>query len=199
MEDTQHSAGYYQLSITSTSRYIMRSNSERAFIIAKLQDLLSPRYTIGDIPVYKQLASCVDLLAFSIRAEAIELVIFSIDHSIATYFSQTIANQLIAYQHEHTKHTATIPASRCRIQKLRGPHHALARTVAVHHLHEDWEYDRYSSIGFYLHDRRGDWMRTWRLATLYENNELLYRKLFLNHPFKNLEDPSSLTLRLLAS
>ena len=64
-----------------------------------------------------------------------------------------------------------------RTKKLRGAHQALEQSVAIHSLHTDWEYDRYSSIGFYLHDRRGDWMRLWRLSQLYDNEPTHYRAL----------------------
>ncbi len=62
------------------------------------------------------------------------------------------------------------------MKKLSGKHEALALSASIHLLHKDWEYDRYSSIGFYLHDRRGDWMKLWRLTQLYDNDATLYRE-----------------------
>src|SRR5690606_10730899 len=63
------------------------------------------------------------------------------------------------------------------IRHLAGPHAALQQSVVLHLQHTDWEYDRYSSIGFYLHDRRGDWMHLWRLSQLYANDSTHYQML----------------------
>ena len=51
--------------------------------------------------------------------------------------------------------------------RLAGRHEALCVSKEIHLLHEQWRYDRYSSIGFYLDDRRGDWMRPYRLTSLF--------------------------------
>lgn len=171
--------GYYQVSITSQGgKSLMRSNSERAFTIAQLQDLLSPRLILVEIPAHKQLASCIDLLAFSITNHSIDLLFFSIDKSIAVYLANCVAERVGEY-HQELYPVKTPLAPRICIQKLTGPHQALARSLDIHLQHEDWEYDRYSSVGFYLHDRRGDWMRTWRLAQLYENNSANYYHLLI--------------------
>lgn len=180
MKKHQNGYGYYHITIRSNERsLLMQSNSERAFIIAQLHYFLSPRLIIGDIPAYRQLASCIDLLAFSIKSDAIHLLIFSIDSQLSSYFAHCITTQFQQYRREQTPTRANIfPVfTSTTVKKLAGPHQALAHSLAIHLLHEDWEYDRYSSIGFYLHDRRGDWMRTWRLARLYENDSELYREL----------------------
>lgn len=160
--------GYFRIRITPREgRFLMRSNNERAFILSQLQDALSPRLLINSTPAYKQLASCIDLLAFSIRSASIELIVFGIDRHIVSDFTVHICTQLEAYQSTYQ----TPPEPRVTIERLLGPHEALAHSITLHHLHEDWEYDRYSSIGFYLHDRRGDWMRVWRLRRLYDTPE----------------------------
>lgn len=185
--------GYYSISVTTTGR-IIHTNGERAFVISQLQDLLSPRMLIGDLPAYKQLASCIDLLAFSIQDTAVHLVLFSIDKKVATDFAGRIASRLLQYQSEYQS-TKFAPANDCRIscKKLSGPHDALSETVKIHLLHDDWEYDRYSSIGFYLHDRRGDWMRIWRLSKLYENDAANYEDL-VNNFLSNTKWPRRLQL-----
>lgn len=179
--NTRHAAyGYYQVTIqTSDGSILVHTNTERAFIVTQLQYLLSPRLVLGEIPAYRQLASCVDLLSFSIRSDTVELLLFSIDKSIARYFADQIVEHFGQYQTElrpsalKSRHrTITVT-----LRTLTGPHDALATSVLIHLRHEDWEYDRYSSIGFYLHDRRGDWMRTWRLSQLYENKPEQYLEL----------------------
>lgn len=181
-ERTPHSAqgayGYYSISVKPQQlSVLLRSNNERAFIVSQLQDLLSPRLSLDDIPAHRQLASCIDLLSFSITKRSIQLVLFCIDVAIAKYFTNCIIGRLEQYRGD-TQYTLKPPAHidtpSITVIKLAGPHQALARSLSLHLLHEDWEYDRYSSTGFYLHDRRGDWMRTWRLAQLYNNEPSLY-------------------------
>ncbi len=199
MKGWQKSYGYYTSVISKEgSGALLRSNDERAFIIATLQDTLSPRLLIGEVPAYKQMASCIDLLAFSIRSDAIRLVFFAIDEFIARRFVESIATRLESYQSERGWSQSGLKPRRgsATTKKLRGPHHALIVTTNLHLLHEDWEYDRYSSIGFYLHDRRGDWMRTWRMAQLYENQALNYRHLLISQvssgAFAELSTPQPL-------
>jgi len=184
--------GYYCITLSAEGPApLMRSNSERAFIIAQLQYFLSPRLILGEIPAYRQLASCIDLLAFSIKTNAVHLLIFSIDPTVSRYFTRCLTDQLSQYQTEVNpafSHTYTVRSS---IEKLAGAHEALAQSLAIHLLHEDWEYDRYSSIGFYLHDRRGDWMRTWRLARLYNNECELYRNLIHSHLYRTTVTPTA--------
>lgn len=173
------SHGYYHITVTArSSRRFLRTNNERAFIVSQLQDLLSPRLLLHTIPAHTQLASCIDLLAFSITPDALHLVVFSIDASVAARFSRYLASKLLEYQCEYTPDRLLDESDiHIDLKKLRGPHHALEHSMTLHILHPDWEYDRYSSIGFYLHDRRGDWMRLWRLSKLYDNDPAQYRSL----------------------
>lgn len=182
MKIQSKSYGYYYTSISLPGEQrLIHTNNERAFVISQLQDLLSTRLLIGSIPAHKQLASCIDLLAFSITSEAIKLLVFTIDTSILAYLTNHISTRLAQYQHEYqSAQHQPIVEPRVYTKKLRGPHQALARSIELHRCHEDWEYDRYSSIGFYLHDRRGDWMRTWRLVQVYDNEASNYRLLIEN-------------------
>ena len=180
MELNKQSYGYYHVTIRHNKHgRLLYSNNERAYIVSQLQDLLSPRLLIVEVPPYTQLASCIDLLAFSIRASEIQLVLFAIDKQIAHDFIQILIHRLLQYQSECTPSASIKDLSNTLIQfkRLTGPHQALTATTTLHILHEHWEYDRYSSIGFYLHDRRGDWMRTWRLTQLYDNTVEQYQAL----------------------
>lgn len=192
------SHGYYRVSITAhDNHYILTSNNERAFIISRLQDVLSTRLLIATVPPSAQLASCIDLLAFSITRESIELVLFALDEKHVQQLSQSLVTQLAAYQSEYsTSRLAATPS--VKTKRLRGPHQALATTLSLHKRHQDWEYDRYSSIGFYLHDRRGDWMRIWRMTRLYENEVSCYYQL-LQHPLSISPDAYAFNAPPLAS
>ena len=193
MEKVVSPYGYCHVTLTAPNgQRILHSNGERAFIISQLQDLLSPRFILGDVPAYRQLASCIDLLAFSLTNDAIHLVLFTIDATLAKDFTHRIAARLSQYQYEYSRNTLRPQSeARIRVVKLTGPHEALRHTITVHLLHQDWENDRYSSIGFYLHDRRGDWMRIWRLSTLYENDSAVYRSFIDFEPNQLVAHPAS--------
>ncbi len=189
MKQSHPTHGYYMVSISAPNNsQLIKSNGERAFIISQLQDVLSPRSFIRDIPASIQVAVCIDLLSYSIRRQTIELLAFSIDIHILRSLSDYLLQELEQYQDNnhpvsHKNEPATIT-----IHKLRGPHHALAKSIEIHSHHDDWEYDRYSSIGFYLHDRRGSWMRIWRLAELYGNKPANYL-LLMHARFNQIHRP----------
>ncbi len=174
--------GYYRISIvTRSGSALLHTNGERAFIITQLQDLLGARLIIGEVPAYRQLASCIDLLAFSIKPSGIELLLFSIDATITKDFAHRIIARLAQHQYQYRPGRYAIsPELHATTRLLKGPHDALAESVHIHRLHQDWEFDRYSSIGFFLHDRRGDWMRLWRLTQLYDNEPDVYQGFLMN-------------------
>ncbi len=175
--------GYYALSISSIDDHkLLYSNNERAFIIAQLQDLLTARSILEISSPHHRLAAHIDLLAFSIQDRDIRIIAFAISPSALHELSRILSRRLRQYQGEYGAVFAKPQNPVSMLFKLTGPHHALLSTVAAHIRHKDWEYDRYSSIGFYLHDRRGDWMRPWRLTSLFENNAQEYRSLIESNP-----------------
>lgn len=177
MNSTANTHGYYRLAISPRNKGILlRTNGERAFVMSLLQDLLSPRLLLIDTPAHHQLTSCVDLLSFSITKTDITLLIFSVSKEVSVEFLRLLAAKLSLYDNgiPSGRPCADITTS---LRILDGAHHALSESLCIHHLHFDWEADRYSSIGFYLHDRRGDWMRLWRLTQLYGNNPETYYEL----------------------
>lgn len=168
-------AGYYLVSLSSSygSRLLL-SNNERAFIISQLQDILRARSFLEEPNPHHRLASKVDLLAYSILPSNTQLLLFSISKHVAEMLGVFLSNRLIEYRSEWqitpSKHSTPL----ITIKKLIGPHDALQVSIKLHSQHSDWEFDRYSSIGFYIHDRRGDWMRLWRLTQLYDNSSEKY-------------------------
>lgn len=201
MNNHATSFGYYYVTLRQAGPgRFLHSNNERAFIISQLQDLLSPRLLLNSVPAHKQLASCIDLLAFSVRDTGVDLLVFAIDKLITTEWVEHLAGRLAQYQSEYSY--SGLPSKLTvsplvHIQKLIGPHEALSKSVDIHLLHTNWEFDRYSSIGFYLHDRRGDWMRTWRLAALYENSVEQYTSL-ITHAILRLTSSNATHLQAAA-
>ncbi len=173
--------GYYLVTIRPSSPgLLLRTNNERAFIISCLQDSLSNRTVLTAINPSVHLAIHIDLLSFSILKEAVQLIVFTIAQSSLEALTNNLKSSLAQYQSDtfnrYTNKAACVVTT-SSMRRLAGPHEALNMSVQLHLNHSDWEFDRYSSIGFYLHDRRGDWVRLWRLSQLYENTTSNYRHL----------------------
>lgn len=168
--------GYYHARVCSAeSSRFFKTNNERAFIRVQIQQLLAARSVLED-PLYaKSLAHHIDLLAFSISPDGLELLAYCIDISSLEHLINILLERLTQFQSEYQLYKQRPDAS-ISIRKLAGEHEALSLSANIHLLHNDWEYDRYSSIGFYLHDRRGDWMKLWRLTKLYDNDASTYRQ-----------------------
>ena len=177
---TKTTNGYYHVQVSSAeSNRFFKTNNERAFVGVQLQQLLAARSVLED-PLYaKSLAHHIDLLAYSISEEGIQLLTYCIDISSLQHLVTILLERLAQYRSEYRLYIRQPDAS-VSIRKLIGEHEALALSADIHLLHKDWEYDRYSSIGFYLHDRRGDWMKLWRLTKLYDNDVSAYRR-FVKH------------------
>ena len=178
---------YYSLTIRAEHRQapnqIIFSNSERALVIAALQDYL--QYPTTPLPPRHHPPSYyIDLLGFSVTRLHITLIIFCVSHAAAQGFGAYVANRLYEFQQNEHPVRPRLAIPRTHIIRLPGPQMALHATLRLHASHTDWEYDRYSSIGFYLHDRRGDWMRLWRMSSLYGCDPGKYREIllaYMNH------------------
>lgn len=176
------SNGYYHVRIRlAEAGRFLKTNNERAFINVQLQQLLTARSVLED-PLYaKSLAHHIDLLAYSISEQGIQLLAYCIDVSSLQHLISILMERLAQYRSEYKIYLKPIAAQpSISVEKLAGQHEALSTSISIHLLHKDWEYDRYSSIGFYLHDRRGDWMRLWRLTRLYDNDATMYREFVQN-------------------
>lgn len=175
--NTITSPGYFQVQVVqSSAKILLQTNSERLFIIDQLRQLLTYRSVFDNQESLIHLAHHIDLLAFSITKTKVTLICFSISKTSLQLLANLLCDRLVQYQQNESPHQKTQQPN-ITITRLVGVHHALTRSVALHLSHEDWEFDRYSSIGFYLHDRRGDWMRLWRLTQLYDYSPNQYRRL----------------------
>lgn len=178
-----HQASYYFVTVSSaTHAKLLATNNERAFVITQLQDLLTVRSCLEEPFNRLALAYQIDLLAYSLLPYSMQFVVFAISPSSVSSLISLIIERLAAYQSDQRSSQELLIEPIVQTVRLYGPHEALQRTVGLHLSHPNWEYDRYSSIGFYLHDRRGAWMRLWRLAHLYDNEPKHYLQLILAQP-----------------
>jgi hypothetical protein len=184
--------GYYHVRIgcNHSSRYL-HTNNERAFVSLQLQQLLAARSVLEDPLYLKSLAHHIDLLAYSISEDGIQLLAYCIDVASIQQMVHIVIARLEQFRSEYwLQYQTAYSTATTSITKLAGEHESLKVSADIHLHHKDWEYDRYSSIGFYLHDRRGDWMRLWRLTRLYDNDPSTYRQFILQS--KQVLQPTAL-------
>ena len=171
-----YDSGYFHVWISATEgTQFFNTNNDKAFFLTLIQDSLSPRGKLHEVQLHTHsYSSEVDLLAYSLTAMGVHLLLHTGRKSSIETLGQ---NLLLSYQQYLQQQPAVerLPFDTIFIfDKLAGRHEALATSREIHMLHEDWRYDRYSSIGFYLDDRRGDWMRPFRLTSLFEAKPKLY-------------------------
>ncbi|HEY8886739.1 MAG TPA: hypothetical protein VIM31_04560 [Candidatus Microsaccharimonas sp.] len=164
-----HDSGYFHVWISSVKDVVFFNNSEdKAFFMTLIQDNLSPRGKLAELNVrMRGYSSEIDLLAYSLTETGVHLLVHTSRKTAIEELGQAL---LIAYQTYAQQQTELkqLPFDTIFIfDKLRGRHEALHVSREIHLLHDEWRYDRYSSIGFYLDDRRGDWMRPYRLTSLF--------------------------------
>lgn len=171
-----YDSGYFHVWISSAKDSVFFSNNnDKAFFISIMQDELSPRKRLDETHAStRSYASDIDLLAYSLTAAGVHLLM----HTIRKLAIEELGQALLLSYEQFLRNQGTVhhlPFDTIFIfDKLVGRHEALNVSKEIHLLHEDWRYDRYSSIGFYLDDRRGDWMRPYRLTSLFDNKPRNY-------------------------
>ena len=169
-------SGYYSVTVAARDTHrLFTSNNERLFIISQLKVLLEYRARVSTLPLYRQLSTCIDLLAYNVAENGLSLALFSLSETAVRQLLRELFDSLREYRYSYNLST---PLHFCQVvTKLSGPHDCLATTLAIHTTARDWESGRYSSIGFYLNDRRGDWMRIWRMSKLFNGSASQYQDL----------------------
>lgn len=159
--------GYYHLSIQTRNQY---QPSNKPTFLYLLTHYLSPRikFNSNDDVIYRY-SDSLDLLAFSIDDNRFELVIHTVSNRILRHFLGTLKRDFCFY----TNNDCCIS-----VHQLTSQQAALEKTISVHKMIPQSRYTPYSSLGFYVNDRRGDWVRLWRMANLLgEDFSAKYQKL----------------------
>ena len=168
--------GYYHLWISAPEHQrFFRTSHEKAYFLSLLQDTLSPRRRLHSFSSIADILSVeVSLLAYSLTDIGIHLLVYTMREAAIDELSQRLVMQYVEHLNESDSFQELPFNGRFFYDHLAGPHEALNVSREIHLLHRRWRTDRYSSIGFYLDDRRGEWMSLWRLSILYENQPELY-------------------------
>lgn len=179
-----HDSGYFHVWISSIEGVsFFQTSADKAFFMTLLQDNLSPRGKLGKLKLYNSgYSSEVDLLAYSLTTTGVHLLVHTSRRTAIDDLGQVL---LLAYQqyiHQQLDGTDIPFDTLFMFDKLVGRHEALHVSREIHLLHDDWRYDRYSSIGFYLDDRRGDWMKPYRLTSLYNSKPKQYIRFLKSQP-----------------
>ena len=169
-------SGYFHIWISSVDgSSFFQTNVDRAFFISLVQDALSPRLKLSELNIKPQGYSAeIDLLAYSLTAKGVHLLVHTTRKTALEELGQTLLFSYQTYTQQHQALSQLPFNTIFTFDALAGRHDALHVSRKIHLLHEDWRYDRYSSIGFYLDDRRGDWMRPYRLTSLYDARQRQY-------------------------
>lgn len=146
--------------------------TERAFFISMLQDLLSNVSSQhSTIPSFTK---DIDLLAYSLSRTGVHLLVYAQSKIALESLGQTLLIRYTEYLSTHSLRRKLPFDGIFIFDHLTGRHEALGVSKEIHQIHKNWRTEQYSSIGFYLDDRRGDWMRPYRLTNIYHNQPALY-------------------------
>jgi hypothetical protein len=171
-----HDSGYFHVWISSVEGTLFFSRSEdKALFMTLLHDSLSPRAKLDGIHLKTNgYSTDIDLLAYSLTQTGVHLLVHTKRKTAIEELGQALLFSYQTYLQQQAQ-TSKIPFDTIFIfDKLAGRHEALHVSKEIHLLHDEWRYDRYSSIGFYLDDRRGDWMRPYRLTSLFNAQPKYY-------------------------
>lgn len=162
---------YYHLWIAAAKDQVFFQTSiDKAYVISLFHLYLSPRRR--DQPRY---CEELDLIAYSLTDFGMNLLLCATGTKIVEDFGQNILVHYSDFLHQQSAWEVLPFDTIFTYDKLADEHEALAVSREIHLLHDDWRHDRYSSIGFYLDDRRGDWLHPWRLTDLYHNDTHWYQ------------------------
>lgn len=169
---TNHNPGFFLISIETTEKEPLANGElDKALFLHILQQYVSPRYKLeANDPVTLRYADTISVVAFSLLSTSYQLVVHTTDHTVLRHCMETI-------KRDYRKHALHPRACSVQYASLSNASAALEATFALHSRHTAWATDRYCSIGFYLHDQRGDWMKLWHVSPLFQNDAARYHKL----------------------
>jgi hypothetical protein len=169
---------YYHLWIAAAKDQIFfQTNLDKALVISLFQKLLSPRSSLRNPHDYSKE---IDLVAYSLTDFGMNLLLCATKTKAVEDFGQVLLTRYAHYIQEQRTWEILPFDTIFAYDNLADEHEALTISREIHLLHEDWRNDRYSSIGFYLDDRRGDWLSAWRLADLYGNDSIWYQNFLMD-------------------
>ena len=167
---------YYHLWIAAAKDQIFfQTGYDKAFFISLLQDYLSPRANLGQWSRRHQgYAAELDLIVYSLTDFGINLLVCTSNVEAVEDFGQSLLSHYAVYLSQQQS-WEVLPFDTVFVyDHLADEHEALGVSREIHLLHDDWQGDRYSSIGFFINDRRGDWLQPWRLTNLFNNDQDWY-------------------------
>jgi len=167
---------YYHVWIAAAKDQIFFQTSfDKAFFISLFQDYLSPRASLGEWSRRHQgYAAELDLIVYSLTDFGVNLLVCTSNVEAVEDFGQSLLSHYATYLSQQQS-WEVLPFNTVFVyDHLADEHEALGISREIHLLHDDWQSDRYSSIGFFIDDRRGDWLQPWRLTNLFHNDRNWY-------------------------
>lgn len=170
---------YYHVWIArAKDQLFFQSSLDKAYIITLFQDYLSPRAGQNST---RDCSKGITLIAYSLTEYGMNLLLAGTRRQTVEDFGQSLLTDYAGYIQQQRVWEMLPFDTIFAYDTLVDEHEALSISREIHLLHDDWRNDRYSSIGFYLDDRRGDWLGAHRLANLYDNDTAWYQNFLMEN------------------
>lgn len=182
-ESTDGQRDFYHLWINSIKRKpFFIDNLDKAFFISMLQDHLSPHKKMrGQIGHGQSYADSIDLTAYSLTTTGVHLLVKPSKENCLDKFAHDMLVGYLNYFLNKHKGKDSPFKSIFIYDKIISADEALKTSIDIHLMHDDWRGDKYSSLGFFLDDRRGDWLKAYHIASLYDFNPANYLAMIIEN------------------
>lgn len=173
---------YYHLWIAAAKDQIFFETSlDKAYIVHLFHEYLSPRMQLDNgFSQHHNYSSSVDLIAYSLTDFGMNLLLSASSTRSVEDFGQSLLTRYSEFLNQQRAWEMLPFDTIFTYDNLADEHEALGISREIHLLQDNWRHDQYSSIGFYLDDRRGDWLQPWRLTNLYNNDPEWYQNFLMD-------------------
>lgn len=173
---------YYHLWIAAAKDQIFFETSlDKAYIVHLFHEYLSPRMQLDNgFSQHHNYSSSVDLIAYSLTDFGMNLLLSASSTRSIEDFGQSLLTRYSEFLNQQRAWEMLPFDTIFTYDNLADEHEALGISREIHLLQDNWRHDQYSSIGFYLDDRRGDWLQPWRLTNLYNNDPEWYQNFLMD-------------------
>lgn len=146
---------------------------DRAYLISLFQRYLTTnRPKFVEYSPYKNYSYDIELVAFSLTDNKASLLLYQLS---VGGFEQYIRSVLLSYSRYFSKrHNQTVRLLRKPTITFLSNKEAVLASKTIHRQTNDWRRSRYSSLGFYINERRGDWVKPVRITDAFNHSPSRY-------------------------
>lgn len=172
---TKASNDYVLVEINNKSNdsSIFLDGLDRAYLISLFQRYLTTnRPKFVEYSPYKNYSYDIELVAFSLTDSKVSLLLYQL--SVGGY-EQYLRSVLTSYKRYFSRrhNQGAVAFRKPRVTPLSN-NEAVIASKTIHRQANDWRDTRYSSLGFYINERRGDWVKPVRITSAFNNSPSRY-------------------------